>query len=339
MGDYQFHDNTRNETANHKSAFVDPLYWNPKCKGFQLMDWEKWESLNPTVPKIFDPPQRYGYLRELRSIPLWWWNRSCYFRPCAPCVRKKPESARISDDSQVLIKKLLKPSPNPDVVPEALRNKLFWTENNVAPETLVSFNRWAWRPQSKEGRVIGLGNLKYDWTNDPTCWGGLFTHFLENRFATVQMSPDGKWIVLTSFDDPGIEGKVSYIHIYVVQTGDEFKTPDGKIIDYVKPGDIVRISWDSNDPYACGDNPNYMYFPRAVATLKNGVAVRNEEHYGDLLKRATNDPDKCVETCGYCCSFGMSGEDRFDFQVNNVSDEQIFASSPDPPTSEKIDRL
>lgn len=274
-------------------------------------------------------------------MPLWWWFRSCYFRPCAPCISgAKPENARISDESQVLIKKLLRPSPNPEIIPEPFRNKLLWTENNVAPETLVSFNRWAWRSQSEEGRVIGLGNIRYDWTNDPTCFGGVFTRFHKGLFATVQMSPDSKWVLLATFQDPSSDKEVGYLHMYVVQEGDEFKTPDGKIIDYVKPGDLVRVSWSGQDPYECNnDNLDYMYFPREVATLENGVVVRNDEHYGDLLKHATSKAGKCFETCCYSCTCGMSGENRFDFQVSNISDKQIFASSPDPPTSAVIDRL
>jgi hypothetical protein len=209
--------------------------------------------------------------------------------------------------------------------------------------TLISFNRWAWRTQSDEGRVVGLGNLRYDWTNDPTCFGYGFSIANANRFAAMQTSPDGIWMILATFSDPGQKSKVNYLHMYVVQDGDVFKTPDGNVLDHVKPGDLVRISWgDGSDPYECdNDNLKYHYFPRVVATLDEtkGIVTRNDEHYSDLLTNATSEADMCCETCCYTCTCCWSAEGRFDFQVNHISDLQIFETSPDPPTLETIDRL
>mmetsp|Transcript_19693 Transcript_19693/g.28982 ORF Transcript_19693/g.28982 Transcript_19693/m.28982 type:complete len:344 (-) Transcript_19693:319-1350(-) len=343
MTKYRLHEELPSSKGKHPEAFVDSMYWKPECKNFQMMDWEKWEYLNPTVPKVFDPPQRYKLYKGFRFTCLWWWNRSCYFQVCAPMFRcVKPEMERISDNSQSLIQKLLRPNPDSDKIPKPFRNKLLWTQNNVAPETLVSFNKWAWRSQTRAGRVIGLGNLRYDWTNDTTCFGAVFSLCQKNRYATVQMSPDEKWILLATFHDPSSEGTVNYLHIYIVQEGDEFKTPGGKAIDYVKPGDLVRVSWDGKNPYECdNDKMKYMYFPREVATIDEhkGVIIRNDETYADLLEVATNKPSNLFETCCYTFSCFMSGEDRFDFQVNHISDGQIFKSSPDPPRTEVIERL
>lgn len=329
-------------SAKYPKEYLDPLYWKPECENFELVDWGRWESLNPTVPKVFDPPQRYRYLRGCSFIPLWWWHRSCYFLPCVSTITdlSKPKKGRISDARKDLFQKLLKPSPNPDIIPEPFRNKLFWTENNIAPETLISFNRWAWRSQSEQGRVIGLGNLKYDWTNDPTCFGAIINFGQRNIFGVIQMSPDGKWVLLSTFTNPRSRGKVTYFHMYVVQKGDEFKTPDGETIEFVKPGDLVRVSWNAKDPYEFdNDNVDYMYFVRTVATLENGVVVKDAENHGDLLDRVNNKAEMGRQTCCYCCNCSMSGEDRFDFQVANISDKQLFASSPEPPKSEIIDRL
>ena len=264
--------------------------------------------------------------------------------PTILCGRPKSNTARISDEGGHLVKQLLGANPNSSSIPLGLRNKLLWTENNIAPETLLSFNRWAWRSQSDEGRVVAVGNLLYDWTNDPTCFGFGFSCGLKGRFAAVQVSPDEKWFQLATFSDPtNMDKEVNYLYIYVVQEEDLFKTPDGNVLDHVKPGDLVRISWgDGSDPYNCdNDDLKYMYFPRAVATFdeSKGVAVTNDEHYGDLLARATNESDMCCETCCYTCTCCWSAEDRFDFQVNNISDLQTFASAPVPPTLDAIDRL
>ena len=293
----------------HREEFLDPLFWKPECKGFEMMDWDKFNAMNPNpVPKVYDPPQRHSFFAGRSNLPLWWWNRSCFFQPCAlMCVgcTPKPDMERISDDSGALIDKMLRPHPESANVPEALRNKLLWTENNVAPETLISFNRWAWRSQTEEGRVIGLGNLTYDWTAHPTCFGLGFTYFLKNRFANVQQSPDGKWLLLTTFSDPSVKGTVNHIFIYVVQPGDEFKDTDGNVLEHVQPGDTVRLTWDGDTVYDCDASKlTYMYFPRAVATLDEGrgVVVRNDLHYGDLLTKATLSlvPVRCARLVAIC---------------------------------------
>jgi len=338
----EYHDNVElpGPTDKFSKKFLDPRYWKPK--NIVMVDWKKWESLKPSVPKVYDPPQRQTSFNSCTSIPLWWWNRSwfCQPLPYLLCCGPKPERERISDDSGVLIQKLLGPNPDSEHVPEVFRNKLFWTEGNIAPETLISFNRWAWRSQKEESRVVGLGAITHDWTNDSSCFGSVFSLLQIGRFSSVQVSPDGKWLLLSNFSDP--DGSLTYLWIYVVQEGDVFTTPDGKIIDNLKPGDPIRISWNKYDPYECNnDNLSYMYLPRVVATFdeKKGGVVRNDEHYGRLLQRATNDPDKCCSTCCYTCSLGMSAEDRFDFQVSNISDAQIFSSSPAVPRAETIDRL
>jgi len=331
----------------HPEEYLDPVYWNPKCGNFEVIDWNKFLAKNPSPPKVFDSPQGKTSFGGCLFAPLWWWNRSWFCKPFPTvlcCGKPKPNTARISDEGGELINQLLGANPNSSSIPIALRNKLLWTENNVAPETLLSFNRWAWRSQSDEGRVVALGTFLYDWTNDPTCFGCVFSIAQKNIFANVQVSPDEKWILLSTFSDPTkIEGEVNYLYIYVVQEGDVFKTPDGKVLDHVKPGDLVRLTWgDGSDPYICdNDNLKYMYFPRAVATFdeNNGVVVKNDEHYGDLLARATNESDKCCETCCYTCACCLSQKDRFDLQVNNISDLQTFASAPVPPTMDAIDRL
>ena len=343
--EYNLYTDKQNMTeAKYPKQYVDPEYWNPKCENFTIMDWDKWSSKNPTPPAIFDPPQRNDY-SGIKSIPIWWWNRSCYFHPLAfllhatPCF--KPEMERISDGS--LYSRLLTPNPNSDKIPQALRNHLLWTENNIAPETLISFNKWAWRSQSEEGRVIGVGNLQYDWTNDATCLGLGFAALLKTRFSTVQVSPDEKWILLGTVGKPDAESKVNYLYIYVVQEGDEFKDTNGNVLDHVQPGDLLRLSWgDGSDPYEC-DNSKlaYSYFPRKIATLNEETRKvdTNSMHQELLLQRATNKPGKLGETCCYCCSCFMNAQERFEFQVSNISDLQVFDCSPDPPSSQVLDRL
>jgi len=189
--------------------------------------------------------------------------------------------------------------------------------------------------------VIGLGNISTDWTNDPNCLGVLLSFYLATRFISIQQSPDGKWIILGTFSDPTETGEVTYIHMYVVQEGDTFQNWKGETMDYVKPGDIIRLTWDTTNPYECRpDKLSYQYFPRIVATINDeGQVVKHKENYQELLKRATNSPGLCCETCCYSCMCCSSAEERFDFQTSNISDSQIFESAGAPPASAMLDRL
>lgn len=112
----------------------------------------------------------------------------------------------------------------------------------------------------------------------------------------------------------------------------------------MKPGDLMRLSWNGKDPYDVDpEKLNYKYFPHVVATLdeEKGTVDLNEENFAELLEKATANPDcgECFSTCCFSCSCCMAGEDRFDFQVNYISDRQIFTPAGTPPESGKIDRL
>jgi len=332
-------------STDYPVQYVDSRYWSPQCKNFELIDWEKWYATNPEVPKVFDPPQRYKY-EGSGFIPLWYWNRSWYCQPLAfilrSCCAAKPEMERISDkDGDVIFKKLLDPEKTSLDAPEEFKNNLLWTENNYAPETLINLGSWAWREQSEEGRVIGVGNINNDWTSDATCFAYVFTFFIRDRITTVQRSPDGKWYSLVTMSDPGPESSCKYVFIYVVQEGDAFETPDGKAIDHVKPGDLVRLTWNADNPYETDSSKlGYMYFPRRVASINSeGELVKNSPHFEDLIEAATRDPSPyCCQTCCYTCACCMNSSERFDFQVKHVSDRQTFKSSAVPPTGEFIDR-
>jgi len=296
---------------------------------------------------VFDPPQRYSNYDGVAFCGLYWWNRSWWCQPLPWCLHnsrfsRKPESGTLSDTNDKVITEMLGPNPDDSKVHPSMRNSLFWTQHNNAPETLISFNRWAWRSQSDEGRVVALGDIQKDFTNDPTMFGFIFS--LNKRYAALQVSPDGKWILLTTFANPNDhEEDCKFLWFYVVQEGDIFKTPDEKTLDYVRPGDLVRLTWgDLSDPYLCDNTKlKYMYFPRRVAIIDetSGNVVRNSPHFEAMLERATNDPGKRIETCCYACAPFWSGEERWDFQVANISNKQVYAIAPIPPSGEVIERL
>ncbi len=187
-----------------------------------------------------------------------------------------------------------------------------------------------------------MGSMDYDWTSDATVFAYFFSYVIANRTTVVQASPDGKWYALITFSDPGPESLCKYVFIYVVQEGDIFETPDGEVIEHVQPGDLVRLTWNLDDPYETDESKlKYMYFPRRVASINSddGSLEKNSPHYEDLVAAATRSASGyCCQTCCYTCACCMSGPERVDFQVKHVSDRQTFKSSAVPPTGEVIDR-
>lgn len=327
------------------SKFEEPAYWHPKCKNFVIMDWKKWESLNYSIPENYNPPQK-NFLNSWKNIPMWWNHRSWLFCPIPYCVLSsccspKETMAYLTDGNKV-INDMLGPHPDSSKVPEAVRNSLFWMEDNIAAETLFSFNRAAWRSQTPEGRVIGVGNLGYDFTNDVNVYGAILSFLLKSRYYNFQQSPDGKWILVAVFNDPNnVEEEIQYIWVYVVQEGDVFKSEDGNVIDFVKPGDIIRITFQNqSDPYDIS-SMKYWYFPRRVATLDEATGQVNtvSPHYDDMMKKVNTDQDQCCETCGFCCSCGWSAEDRFNYAISYPSNVQVYNCAPTPPSGDVIERL
>lgn len=328
-------------STDFSKKYLDPKYWNPK--NVEIIDWDKFYATNPKVPEVFDPPQKKN-MDGCLYAPLWWWNRSCLGEPCPSilhscCGFHKPHMDRISNGDS-LFNKLLKAETTSQSTPEPLRNHLFWTKDNIAPETLLNLSTFAWREQTEESKVIGVGELVEALTSNPSCLGYLFAYLNSRTTMIVQGSPDGKWFCIAGLNE--VTEQCSYIYIYIVQEGDEFRTTEGEVIDDVKPGDCVRISWgDQLNPYETDNSKiTYHYFLRRVASInEEGQLELNTRHYADLLKVATSDAsDKCCETCCFTFTCCTSAEERFDFQVNHVSDKQYFKMVAAPPTAEEIER-
>ena len=338
---------SRDNMSDYTDNFIDAAYWHPKCKNFVIFDWEKWDRMNVKVPTVYDPPQRYTMYQGWKSAPMWWWHRSwfcwplpgCYLSCCSP----KPFQAKLTDKNQKVFKDLLRPNFDSSKVPKPLRNSLFWMEDNIAAETLFSFNRWSWRSQSETGRVIGVGHLGKDFTGDVNMYGAAIAKYMDSAYVNAQMSPDGKWLLLTTFKDPhNVDEECQFLFMYVVQPGDVFKTKDGNIIEYVEPGDLIRVTYNISDPYDVS-TMKYLYFPRRVATIdeKTRTITMISPHYEDLMRKATANPGigMCCRTCCYTCYCCASAEKRYDFQVNYATNAQAYAISSTPPFGNAIERL
>jgi len=318
-------------------SFLKPELWNAA----PVLDWDKFYAQNPDskIPKVYDPPQRYGKGSQLVSMPLiggrYETNMDYYFvdktltsKEIARCG--KPNAAKISED---LFDKLLRPHPDSSKVPEAFRNHLLWMEDNHMAEEFVSFNNWAWRSQTEgNGRVIGVGNIMYEWTNDASQLGRLYSFGDTN--LSVQESPCKKYLKLAGIGD----NKVTWLTMYVIQEGDVFVDRDGKPLSDIIPGDLLRLTYgNKSDPYECSpDKIVFTYFAHRVATYneETGKVERNSSKYNRIMDKVNAPLPEGLENVSH-----LTHPERFDLSRETVCDLQLYKNAPVPPTGAELEDL
>jgi len=333
------------DPANYRSEYLDPSYWHPKTKNFEIIDWDKWEAnCGDSVPFTYDPPFRATFTQKVFTGPTQW-GRLGNLPEEEIATGAKPNIGYASDPDYKLFYGILGQAPDPSLVPEPLRNKLLWMEENVVSEYMNSFNRAAWRHNTEEGRVTGLFLTGDDYTVATHEIGFVTAPAAANTFVNFQASPDGKWIKFFKIpDDPNDpEQESKWFDMYIVQEGDVFTDRDGKVLDYVQPGDIYRLEFeDKIDPYVCSYT-TYQYFMRAVATIdeETGVITPNQPHYDDMMNAVLNEPsDEFKEmTKNYTDESMMTSQDRWDFLTTYEPDRQMYMSSPPPPPASLLDDL
>jgi hypothetical protein len=321
----------------HLVQYFLPLVSNHSSSSFTILA----QNPDSKIPKVYDPPQRYGKGSKMVSMPLigeqYETNMDYYFvdktlTPEEIATCRKPNAAKISED---LFEKLLRPHPDSSIVPEPFRNHLLWMEDNHMAEELVSFNNWAWRSQTEgNGRAIGLGNLKYEWTNDASQLGRRYS-FVMDMNLSVQESPCKKYLKLASL----IGGKAaSWLTMYIIQEGDVFVDRNGKPMPDVNPGDILRITYgDASDPYECSpDEITFKYFAHRVATYneETGKVERNSPHYNRIMDKVNAPLPLGIHNVAH-----FTHPERFDLSRVTVCDLQLYTNAPVPPTGAEIEDL
>lgn len=343
-------------TIDPKDAWVqaclaNPDFWNAN----EIYDWDKFYAQDPDgkLSRTYDSPLRYGLDVnalsgkagiDFNSPTFDQGDKAFFLSPQLTdediaALKFKNKSATMTGD---LFQKILGPNPDSSKVPEPFRNALFWMEGNHFAEELVSFNRWAWRSQSnddnKNGRVVALGCMGTDWTNDPTKYGSVGD---TPYFITLQESPCKKWYQF-GFVIPDQEGKIrmstlASMKMYVVQEGDNFVDRFGKPVPYLTPGSLLRLNWGAGDPYVCSPaNITLMYAPRKVAVYNEEtekVEKYSPNYEALMVKVATKPPE------GFTSFEYMTRQERYDLVTSMVSDKQIYRSASSPPSGDEIENL
>jgi len=288
---------------------------------------------------VYDPPQRYGKGTQMVSLPLigekYETNMDYYFvketltsEEIAACG--KPNAAKISED---LIEKMLRPNPDSSKVAKPFRNHLFWMEDNHMAEELTSFNGWAWRSQTEgNGRVIALGGLKNEWTNDASKLGAGYS--ILSPTISIQESPCKKFYKLAAL----MGNTCNWMTMYIIQEGDVLVDRDGNPVPDVSPGDIYRMSYgDGSDPYECSpDELVFTYLVHRIATYneETGKVERNSSQYERIMAKVNAPLPEGLENVAH-----LSLPERFDLSRKTVCDLQIYNTAPVPPTGAEIEDL
>jgi len=336
------------EPASYRKEYLDPNYWHPKTRNFEIIDWDKWEAeCGDSFPFQTDQPRRATFDEyEIFERGPFQWGRVDNLSDEVIATGAKPSIGYASDPDYGLFYGILGQSPDPSLVPEPLRNKLMWMQENTPCEYMNSFNRAAWRPNTEEGRVTGVFGLGDDYSYATHQQGfDASNFFFKDNFVNFQVSPSGKWIKFFSIpaDPTDTEIDSKYFDMYIVQEGDKFTDRDGNMLDYVQPGDVYRLEFnDSLDPYACAYT-TYEYFMRAVATIdeETGVITPNQPHYDAMMDTVTGEPPAELKeaTNNFTNSSSMTGEEKWDFLTQYEPDRQMYLSSPPPPPAELLDGL
>jgi len=128
----------------------------------------------------------------------------------------------------------------------------------------------------------------------------------------INMSPSGKWLFF---------GDGQYA--YRIQPGDEFFTEDGERIDYIRPGDWMRINWvDEADP---AKGVAWQYLVQRVAYLNEDGEIVKTEYYDTLLELAQMQSPSWCNLCA--CTVNREGIEKLKILHN---DPQVFFLPPAP---------
>eukprot|EP00931_Biecheleriopsis_adriatica_P115789 TRINITY_DN91541_c0_g1_i1.p1 TRINITY_DN91541_c0_g1~~TRINITY_DN91541_c0_g1_i1.p1 ORF type:complete len:321 (+),score=65.57 TRINITY_DN91541_c0_g1_i1:40-963(+) len=282
------------------------------------IDWSTWEPLAmANLPTTYEPapyqlPSRIAGLDCSRRTSF------CGCCPMAACFRMRVacdgvsgmQQLKISEPEQ-LLKKMCEATPSP-MSPEFLRG-VFWQRDSSSIETLVTFQEANWTSPK-----LALKQQIYNWTFTPMWLSYLINWGRANFWLRIEVSPSGKWML---FDDDQF--------CYTVQPGDTFKDSKGKVLDYIRPGDMMRINFDdARDP---SKGVSWQYLVQRVAYLDQEGKLNTSEAYKELLRRAQL-PSQSA--CGLfaCC---LSEQALADLEIMQ-SDEQILYT---PPKQQELDEV
>ncbi|KAG8457536.1 hypothetical protein KFE25_004172 [Diacronema lutheri] len=252
------------------------------------------------VPRVYDPPQRKASFANQVMLCYVTGHRNplCVRFPC--CVAQVLRSGFCNPgveyfsltDPDTALERMLSNTAHPNCPAE--QKAVFWMEDNIAGEVLITVQDAEW---SADG-TVGTKTNRLNWTRDPTCFASLLGSPLYFRAVgpaevTLRYSPDRKWIM--------IHGAKTF-WMRVLQADDTLTTPDGAPLSGVEPGDFMRITW--KDPTDPSSGLAYQYLWKKIAWLDGaGRLVKSKRYDGVLQQAQMAMPAGSTPWCGFfnCC--------------------------------------
>eukprot|EP00930_Biecheleria_cincta_P016192 TRINITY_DN13267_c0_g1_i3.p1 TRINITY_DN13267_c0_g1~~TRINITY_DN13267_c0_g1_i3.p1 ORF type:complete len:321 (+),score=35.75 TRINITY_DN13267_c0_g1_i3:49-1011(+) len=279
------------------------------------VDWKTWETLaNANLPKTYEPspyqlPGRIAGIDCSRRTNFCSCPTACYFKCKIACSGvSRMQTLKISEPEQ-LLKKMCDVSPDP-FCPDFLQG-VFWQRDSSSVETLITFQEANW-----SSPTLASKHQVYNWSFTPMWLSYFFNAGRGTAWMRIEVSPSGKWLLLDNDQ-----------FAYLVQPGDTFKDLQGEVLDFTKPGDLMRINF--NDPVDPSKGVLWQYLAQRVGYLDGTGKLNTTEAYKELLRRAQI-PSQSF--CGLCaCCLGQEAIADLDIMQ---SDEQILFS---PPIQQDID--
>lgn len=282
------------------------------------VNWVKWHELvkDSKLPYMtFDPPQKkVSFSKSCRNCyffpPRSWIGKAppCCFADCLQYQYGPYSHLQISDADAWLGKMLERDAY---YCPDFLRG-VWWMRDNVANETMLTFQDAAWR---QDGRV-GMKDAGTNWTTGTSMFGSLLAAV--KRFpVTFEIEPgeNPKWMGLRNGDD----------WIYLLGEEDKGKLlyPDGSPVDFIPGLDLLRVSVPNGDPYG---GVFYQYLVRCIAFKDCDGNIVKTQYYDEIKERATRPTPQ-----GCCCNLFLCNVSDEDYPnvYDALDDSQIVIYTQD----------
>jgi len=207
--------------------------------------------------------------------------------------------------------KLMEPPPEGNHCPEILRG-VFWMQDNIANETIVSLESAHWGKPDGPHPNLGIKHCFRNWTTGTGMLGTTVLVVKERLWPVFQVAVDKKWISLSKDD-----------YIYVLDANDKLVDPQGNEIPFRVGDDLLRITWVEGKPEK---GIYYQYLLRRIAFKDADGKLQKTPTYEKLLDRATRPTVQ-----GTCCNFFLCNisDDQYSSIYDSIDDHQLLVPGPE----------
>ncbi|CAJ1400276.1 unnamed protein product [Effrenium voratum] len=287
-------------------------------------DWDKYNELVKGIDILtYDPPQKKpAYVKKLRNFNFFT-PRSPYgagFPFCVSegwrCYIRHKHGYEMQDvyisDPEAWFLKMLEPPKCGNFCPDLLKG-VWWMQDNIANETLVSWESAHWGKPDGRNPEVGMKSCLRNWTTGNGLLGTVIMNIKSGGWQGVRISPDRKWINLGGHD-----------FIYLLDEKDHLVDPQGKEVSFRVGEDFLRVSYQDGDPKKGID---YQYLLRRVAFKDAKGQLQKTPIYEQLLDQAT----RPTAPYGACCNLFLCNlsDEEYGAIYDNLDDHQILIPGPE----------